>query len=72
MNRKRLIAVGGTLVLAVFLAGHMSTAVCQAPSGAGDAVIAGEGCTVIIVGKDASEALRQSSVRFCERSRTCT
>ena len=48
MNFKRLVPLGGTLVLAVLLAGHLSTA--AGPS-AGDDVIAGEGCTSILVGK---------------------
>ena len=54
MNRKRLIAVGGTLVLAVVLAGHISTAGGQARAGLDDIVLAGEACTSILVGKDAS------------------
>ena len=54
MNAKRLIAKAGTLVLAVLLAGHLSTAGGSGTSDAFDAVIAGEGCTSILVGKDAS------------------
>ena len=54
MNRKRLIAVGGTLVLAVVLTGLISTARSQSQSGFEDIVLAGEACTSILVGKDAS------------------
>src|SRR5665647_883992 len=52
MNFKRLIPLGLTLVLAVFLAGNAPAA--AGPSAGADAVIAGEGCTSILVGKDAS------------------
>ncbi len=51
MNAKRLIAVGGALVLAVVLTGHLSTAGASGfPEASGD-VVAGEGCTSILVGK---------------------
>jgi dipeptidase len=54
MKRKHLMAMGLTLVLAVFLAGHISPAGGQARAEAGDSVFDKDGCTVIIVGKDAS------------------
>jgi dipeptidase len=53
MNLKRLVPLGGILVLAVLLAGHLSTAVGQSAAAVPD-VIAGEGCTSILVGKLAS------------------
>jgi dipeptidase len=54
MNTRRLIAVGGALVLALVLAGHMPTAGGQGRAEATGGIIAGEGCTSILVGKDAS------------------
>ncbi len=54
MTRKHLGAVGLALVLAVALIGHPAPAGDRAPAGTGFAAVAGEGCTVIIVGKDAS------------------
>jgi dipeptidase len=54
MKKKHLMAVGLTLVLAVFLAGHISPAGGQARAEAGDIGFDKDGCTVIIVGKDAS------------------
>jgi dipeptidase len=52
MNLKRLIGIVRALALAVILSGHMSTA--GSPPGADSLVVAGEGCTSILVGKDAS------------------
>src|SRR5512137_2506263 len=56
MTKTHLGAVGLALVLALALAGHSAPAPAQDPAGPdnGFASIAGEGCTVIIVGKDAS------------------
>ena len=54
MKRKHLMTMGLTLVLAVFLAGHISPAGGQARAETGNSVFDKDGCTVIIVGKDAS------------------
>jgi hypothetical protein len=54
MKRKHLMAIGLTLVLAVFLAGHISPAGGRARAGNDEPVFDKDGCTVIIVGKDAS------------------
>src|SRR4030043_2271793 len=68
MNRKRLIAVGGTLVLAVFLAGLIFTAggQGQARDGSDDLDLAGEACTVIMVGKDASTDGSTMTTHTCD------
>jgi dipeptidase len=56
MKTKHLWAVGLALVLAAALTGHSASipARNEVPAETGFAAIAGEGCTVIIVGKDAS------------------
>ncbi|MBE3109242.1 MAG: C69 family dipeptidase, partial [Acidobacteria bacterium] len=54
MNRKRFIAVGATLVFALVLAGLLSTARSQARAGSDEFALAGDACTSILVGKDAS------------------
>ena len=54
MNVKRLTAVLGAIVLAVVLAGHGPASGGQAARETFSDVIAGEGCTSILVGKDAS------------------
>jgi len=54
MKTKQLGAVGLALVLAIALAGHSAPARERDAADTGIAAVAGEGCTVIIVGKDAS------------------
>jgi dipeptidase len=54
MSRKHVMAIGLALVLAIFLAGHISPAGGEVRAGTGDPVFDKDGCTVIIVGKDAS------------------
>ncbi|OGD14160.1 MAG: hypothetical protein A2V76_07545 [Candidatus Aminicenantes bacterium RBG_16_63_14] len=66
MNRKRLIAAGGTLVLAVVLAGLVSTAGGQARAGSDDLDLAAEACTVIMVGKDASTDGSTMTTHTCD------
>jgi len=54
MKKTHLWTVGLALVLAASLAGHSAPASGRTPADEGLAAIAGDGCTVIIVGKDAS------------------
>jgi len=54
MKKKHLGAVGLAVVLAFALTGHSAPAQERASSDTGLAAVRGEGCTVIIVGKDAS------------------
>ncbi len=52
-NAFRFSAVLGAIVLALVLAGHGPVSAGQAPQAAAD-IVAGEGCTSILVGRDAS------------------
>ena len=63
MNARRLIAVAGALALCVVLAGHPGAA--GGPGLSGD-VIAGEGCTSILVGRDASADGSTMTTHTCD------
>ncbi len=66
MNAKRLVALAGALVLAVALAGHVSTAGGPGPADVNDIVLAGEACTSILVGKDASTDGSTMTTHTCD------
>jgi len=66
MNFKRLVALAGGLVLAVLLAGHLSTAGGPRPADVVDPVLAGDACTSILVGKDASTDGSTMTTHTCD------
>jgi len=66
MNLKRLTALAGGLVLAVLLAGHLSTAGGPGPTDVIDPVLAGDACTSILVGKDASTDGSTMTTHTCD------
>jgi len=66
MNARRLIALAAALVLAVVLAGHLSTAGGSGPADVVDPVLAGDACTSILVGKDASTDGSTMTTHTCD------
>jgi len=66
MYARRLIALAGALVLAVVLAGHVSTAGGPGPTDVSDVVLAGDACTSILVGKDASTDGSTMTTHTCD------
>jgi dipeptidase len=64
MKAKRILPLAGVLALAVLMAGHVSPT-SIGPS-FGDAVVAGEGCTSILVGKDASTDGSTMTTHTCD------
>jgi dipeptidase len=66
MNFKRLVTLAGGLVLAVLLAGHVSTAGGPGPADVVDPVLAGDACTSILVGKDASTDGSTMTTHTCD------
>ncbi len=66
MNPRRLIALAGGLVLAFLLAGHVSTAGGPAAADVLDPVLAGDACTSILVGRDASTDGSTMTTHTCD------
>jgi dipeptidase len=66
MTTKRLLALAGGLVLAVFLAGHLSTAGRPGPADLSDPLLTGDACTSILIGRDASADGSTMTTHTCD------
>jgi dipeptidase len=66
MTTKRLLALAGGLVLAVLLAGHLSTAGRPGPADLSDPLLTGDACTSILIGRDASADGSTMTTHTCD------